>query len=104
MEETQRYPSNASRARPKGSESNLFLSLYQKGFLKTSWRASEFRRARSPHSGVVAIDTALLRGDEGVPPISSGRLGLALRGEELIWLPGAELGVWVCNPLEDWSL
>ena len=58
----------------------------------------------SPHSGVGAIDTTLLRGDEGVPPISSGRLGLVLRGEELIRLPGAELGVWVCDPLEDWSL
>ena len=58
----------------------------------------------SPHSGARAIDTALLRGDEGVPPISSGRLGLVLRGEELIRPPGAELGVWVCDPLEDWSL
>ena len=58
----------------------------------------------SPHSGVGAIDTALLQGDEGVPPISSGRLGLFLRGEELIRPPGAELGVWVCDPLEDWSL
>ena len=58
----------------------------------------------SPHSGVGAINTALLRGDEGVPLISSGRLGLVLRGEELIWPPGAELGIWVCNPLEDWSV
>ena len=58
----------------------------------------------SPHLGAGAIDTALLGGDEGVPPISSGRLGLVLRGEELIRPPGAELGVWVCDPLEDWSL
>ena len=58
----------------------------------------------SPLSGAGAIDTALLRGDEGVPPISSGRLGLVLRGEELIQLPGAELGIWVCDPLEDWPL
>ena len=58
----------------------------------------------SPHSGAGAIDTALLRGDEGVPPISSGRPGLVLRGEELIWPPGAELGIWVCNPLENWPL
>ena len=57
-----------------------------------------------PHSGAGAINTALLRGDEGVPPILSGRLGLVLRGEELIWPPGAELGIWVCNPLEDWPL
>ena len=53
---------------------------------------------------VGAIDTALLRKDEGVSPIPSGRLGLVLRGEELVRLPGAELGVWVCDPLEDWSL
>ena len=58
----------------------------------------------SPHSGAGAIDTALLRGDEGVPPISSGRLGLVLWGEELIRPPGAELGIWVCDPLEDWPL
>ena len=58
----------------------------------------------SPHSGVGAIDTALLRGDEGVPPILSGRLGLVLRGEELVRPPGAELGLWICDPLEDWSL
>src|ERR1700743_2555192 len=58
----------------------------------------------SPHSGSGAIGTALLGGDEGVPPIQSGRLGLVLRGEELVWPPGSELGVWVCDPLEDWSL
>ena len=58
----------------------------------------------SPHSRVGAINTALLRGDEGVPPVSSGRLGLVLRGEELIRPPGAELGIWVCDPLEDWSV
>ena len=58
----------------------------------------------SPHSGSGAIDTALLRGNEGVPPIQSGRLGLVLRGEELVWPPGSELGIWICNPLEDWPL
>ena len=58
----------------------------------------------SPCSGVGAIDTALLRGDEGVPPSSSGRLGLVLQGEELVRPPGAELGLWICNPPEDWSL
>ena len=58
----------------------------------------------SPHSGSGAINTALLRGDEGVPPVQSGRLGLVLRGEELVRPPGSELGIWVCDPLEDWSL
>ena len=61
-------------------------------------------RGSSPRSGVGEIDTALLRGNEGVPPSSSGRLGLVLQGEELIRPPGAELGLWICNPPEDWSL
>ena len=58
----------------------------------------------SPHSGLGAINTALLRGDEGVPSSSSGQLGVVLQGEELIRPPGAELGLWICNPPEDWSL
>ena len=58
----------------------------------------------SPHSGGATIDPALLRGDEGVPPVQSGRLGLVLRGEELVRPPGSELGIWVCDPLEDWPL
>ena len=58
----------------------------------------------SPHSGMRAINTSLLRGDEGVPPSSSGRLGLVLQGEELVRLPGAELGLCICDPPEDWSL
>src|ERR1700743_1558376 len=58
----------------------------------------------SPHSRSGAIATALLRGEEGVPPIQSGRLGLVLRGEELVRPPGSELGVWVCDPPEDWPL
>ena len=61
-------------------------------------------RESSPHSRVGAIDTALLRGDEGVSPSSSGRLGLVLQGEELIRPPGSELGLWICDPPEDWSL
>ena len=45
------------------------------------------------------INTSLLRGDEGVPPSSVGRLGLVLQGEELVQTPGAELGLWICDPL-----
>ena len=72
----------------------------------TSRRSGELQSPGRSQSdiGVGAIDTALLRGDEGVLPISSGRLGMVLRGEELVRPPGAELDVWVCNPLEDWSL
>ena len=58
----------------------------------------------SPHSGLGAINTSLLRGDEGVSSSSVGRLGLVLQGEELVWTPGAELGLWICNPPEDWSV
>ena len=57
----------------------------------------------SPCSGLGAINTSLLGGDEGVPSSSSGRLGLVLQGEELIRPPGAELGLWICDPPEDWS-
>ena len=58
----------------------------------------------SPCSRLGAINTSLLRGDEGVPPSLSGRLGLVLQGEELVRPPGAELGLWICNPPEDWSV
>ena len=51
-----------------------------------------------------AIDTSLLRGDEGLPPSSSGQSGLVLQGEELVWTPGGELGLWVCDPPEDWPV
>ena len=53
-----------------------------------------------PRSSPGAIDTSLLRGDEGVSP----RLGLVLQGEELVRPPGSELGLWICDPPEDWSL
>ena len=58
----------------------------------------------SPCSGLKAIDTSLLRGDEGVSSSSSGQLGVVLQGEELVRPPGAKLGLWICDPLEDWSL
>src|ERR1700743_3330070 len=54
-----------------------------------------------PCSSLGAIYTYLLRGDEGVPSSSSGRLGLVLQGEEVVRLPGAELGLWICNSPED---
>ena len=53
-----------------------------------------------PRSSPGAIDTSLLRGDEGVP----SRVGLVLQGEELVRPPGSELGLWICDPPEDWSL
>ena len=61
-------------------------------------------RGSSPCSRVGAIDTSLLRGDEGVPLSLSGRLGLVLQGEELVRPPGSELGLWICDPPEDWSV
>src|ERR1700743_2492991 len=53
-----------------------------------------------PCSSSRAIDTSLLRGDEGV----SSRLGLVLQGEELVRPPGSELGLWICDPPDGWSL
>ena len=58
----------------------------------------------SPHSRLGAINTTLLRRDEGVPPSSSGQLGLVLQGEELVRPPGAELGLWIYDPPEDLSV
>src|ERR1700743_807871 len=58
----------------------------------------------SPRSRLGAINTSFLRGDEGVFSSSSGRLGLVLQGEELVWTPGAELGLWICDPPEDCSV
>ena len=52
----------------------------------------------SPCSRLGAIDTSLLRGDEGVPSSSFGRLGLVLQGEELVRTPGAE---WVLSGRHD---
>ena len=59
------------------------------------------RSASPPSSSLGAIDTSLLRGDEGVPPSSSGQSGLVIQGEELVWMPGRELGLWICDPPED---
>ena len=58
----------------------------------------------SPRSGLGTIDTSLLWGDKGVSPSSSGQSGLVLQGEELVRTPGAELGLWICDPPEDWSV
>ena len=46
MEEAEWDLLDASRARQKGAEGHLFLSLSLKGFLKTFCRASGFRRVR----------------------------------------------------------
>src|SRR6202000_141688 len=53
-----------------------------------------------PHSSPRAIETSLLRGDEGV----SSRIGLVLQGEELVRPPGSELGLWICDTPDGWSL
>src|ERR1700743_1317906 len=53
-----------------------------------------------PYSTPRAIDTSLLRGDEGV----SSRVGLVLQGEELVRPPGYDIGLWICDPPDGWSL
>src|ERR1700743_2270680 len=53
-----------------------------------------------PHSSPRPIDPCLLRGDEGV----SSRVGLVLQGEELVRPPGSELGLWICDTPDGWSL
>ena len=62
---------------------------------------------RTPGPPVIdlgTINTSLLRGDEGVPSSSVGRLGLVLQGKELVQTPGAELGLRICDPPEDRSV
>ena len=54
-----------------------------------------------PSSRLGAINTSLLRGDEGAPPSLTGQSGLVLQGEEFVRMPGAELGLWICNSPED---
>ena len=54
-----------------------------------------------PGSTLGAINTSLVRRDEGVPSSLSGQSGLVLQGEELVWTPGGELGLWICDPPED---
>ena len=63
-------------------------------------REPEKSSGSSPHSRLGAIDISLLRGNEGVPPSSSGQSGLVLQGEELVRMPGGELGLWICDPPE----
>ena len=99
MEKAKWDSSAASRAREKGTESHSFSSLSQKGFLKMFRRASG-----SPSFKLGTINTSLFRGDEGVSSGSVGRSGLVLQGEELVWTPGAELGLWICDPPEDWAV
>ena len=98
-----------SRAWQKGSEGNLSYPYIRRD---SSRRPGELRgpgelgrsSGSSPSSELGAINTSLLREDEGVPASSIERSGLILQGEELVWLPGAELGLWICDPLEDWSV
>ena len=69
------------------------------------WGPGEPGRASgSPSVKLGAIDTSILRGDEGVPSSLAGRLGFVLQGEELVQKPGAELGLWICDPPENWSV
>ena len=62
------------------------------------------RTSGSPSFELRTIDTSLLRGDEGVSSSPIGRSGLVIQGEELVQTPGAELGLWICDPPEDWSV
>ena len=102
-------PLDVSRARLKGSESNLFSSLSQRDSSRhpreLQGPGEPGRSSRSPPgSGLGTINISLLRGDEGAPPSSSGQSGLVLQREELVQMPSAELGLWICDLPEDWSV
>ena len=36
--------------------------------------------------------------EEFQPSSGAGQSGLVLQGEDLVWTPGGELGLWICNP------
>ena len=46
-----------------------------------------------------AIDSSLW-GASPIPVGKPGQPGLVLQGEDLVWMPGGELGLWICNPPE----
>ena len=101
-----RMPPGPGRREQRATCSHPYLrrdSSRRSGELQSSGEPGGSPKS-SPCSRLGAVDTTLLRGDEGVPSSSSGRLGLVLQGEELIRPPGAGLGLWICDPPEDWSV
>ena len=97
--------SDVSRARQRGAEGNKIQALHQENFLKRCYRALGSRRARRtfaspPSSSLGAVNTTLLWGAQEFLPSSSGQSGLVLQGEELVWMPGGELGLWICDQPE----
>src|SRR6202000_2152854 len=105
MEKTEWDPSHVPRARQKGSgatRSRPYLRRDSSRRPGELWGPGEpgGSGGREPHSSPRAIDTSLLRGDEGV----SSRVGLVLQGEELVRPPGSELGLWICDTPDGWPL
>ena len=90
----------------RATRSHPYLQRDSSRFSVELWGPGEPGRSSGspPSSGLGAIDTSLLRGDEGVPSSSIGRPGPVPQGEELVRTPGAELGLWICDPPEDWSV
>ena len=111
MEETEWNPSDASRAREKEQSATHSCPYIR----RDSWRRpSELLgpgepgscSASPPSSSLGAVDTSLLWGTQGLSSSSSRQSGLVLQGEELVWMPSGEFGLWVCNPPEgqlDWG-
>src|ERR1700743_200948 len=94
------------RTKQRATCSHPYLKRDSSRFSVELWGPGEPGRSSGspPSSGLGAINTTLLRGDEGVPPSLSGQSGLVLQGEELVRTPSAELGPWICDPPENWSV
>ena len=94
------------RREQRATRSCPYLRRDSTGHSGELWGPGEPGRSSGspPSSRLGAIDTSLFRGDEGVSPSSSRRSGLVLQGEKLVWMPGAEFGLWICNPPEDWLI
>ena len=106
LNEIHRMRSGPGRRDQRATRSHPYLRRDSSRCPRELWGPGEPGRSggSSPCSSLGAIDTSLLRGDEGIPSSLSRRLGLVLQGEELVRPPGSELGLWICDPSEDWSL
>ena len=90
---------HASRAREKGAEGNLFLSLYQKGFLKMFWRASGSRRIRR----ICRVFTSLRTGSNQHRS-SQGRWGSSFQLVWATWSGPLGRGAYQAAWCRAWSL
>ena len=100
MEKAEWNPLDASRARQNGAGGHKIQALCQ----ETSFRVQESLEDTQPLHLAPAWETFIPMFPGGAEELSAGKFGqtgFVLQGEELVWMPGGELGLWVCDPPED---